>query len=208
MENKAVQNYLINTYNKLAYTHSYAFGYTMANMVYVAIVKDARPILPYITSLDRASKKNGGTIQLKYKPTKAQKAVLIAHADIIKPVCTVDYLEELYHAEGNKDNRGYLFEILVANLFGWTLNEVKNAKFTTSGDIIDTVNNIHYQAKYLKATFTDEKTIHNLLAQVEGEQFSLSPANSDVSQTDTHIRLRERLKAVVIFERAEIKKYF
>jgi hypothetical protein len=169
MENKAIQNYLISTYNKLAYTHSYAFGFTMDEMVYVAIIMDARPILPYITSLDKASKKNGGTIQLKYKPTKAQKAVLIANADIIKPVCTIDYLEELYHAEGNKNNRGYLFEILVANLFDWKLNEIKNAKFTTAGDIIDTVNNIHYQVKYLKATFTDERTIHNLLKKAQGE---------------------------------------
>lgn len=169
MENKAVQNYLINSYNKLAFTHNYVFGYTMGDVIYAAVVKNGQHMLPYITTLDRASKKNGGTIQLKYKPTKAQKAVLIANADIIKPVCTTDYLESLYHAKNNKKNRGYLFEILVANTFGWTLNEIPNAKFTTSGDVIDTVNNIHYQVKYNKATFTDEKTIHNMLAKAKSE---------------------------------------
>lgn len=168
MENKAIQNYLIDSYNKLAYTHNYIFGFTNGGMIYAARVMHGDKILPFITTLDKASKKNGGTIQLKYCQNKERIGVICSHSVEVKPICSVDYLEQLFHADGNKKNRGYLFEVLVADAFGYELNEIPNAKFTTAGDVIDTVNNIHYQVKYKKATFTDEKTVHNL-TKAQGE---------------------------------------
>ena len=155
MTNENIKNYLINAYNELAYTHNYIMGYTMEGMVYAARLEEAKDLLPYITSLDRASKKNGGTLQLKYKPNKKQVALIIEQAVEIKAVCTVDYLEKLNRE--NRQNRGQIFETLVADIFGGYQVEQKNAKFTDCGDII--IKDRHYQVKYLKATYTDERTI-------------------------------------------------
>ena len=157
MTNENIMNYLINAYNELAYTHNYILGYVAEGMVYGARLENAESLLPYITSLDRASKKNGGTIQLKYKPNKKQVAVVIENAVEIKAICTVDYLEKLNAT--NRQNRGQIFETLVAETFKGYQVEQKNAKFTDCGDVI--INNRHYQVKYLKATFTDERTIKN-----------------------------------------------
>lgn len=157
MTNENIKNYLINAYNELAYTHNYIMGYVAEGMVYGARLENAESLLPYITSLDRASKKNGGTIQLKYKPNKSQIALIIEKADEIKPICTVDYLEKLN--KETRHNRGQIFETLSAQVFGGYQVEQKNAKFTDCGDII--VNNRHYQVKYLKATYCDERTIKN-----------------------------------------------
>lgn len=158
MKNEAIHNYLVTTYNRLAYTHSYIFGYVANGMVYGAQVDDAKDLLPYITCLDCASTKNGGTIQLKYKPNKNQVALIIENASTIKPICTERYLENEFHT--TKWNRGQIFERLSAQVFGGHQVGSKTAKFTESGDIV--ADGIHYQVKFLKATFTDEKTLKNL----------------------------------------------
>ena len=158
MKNEAIHNYLLEKYNALAYTHTYIFGYVSENMVYGALVEDARPILPFITCLDCASSKNGGTIQLKYKPNKAQVALIASTATDIRPICTAQYLEDTFRS--CKQNRGQIFEALAAKAFGGEQVGAKNATFTTSGDII--ANGTHIQVKYLKATFTDERTLQNL----------------------------------------------
>lgn len=164
MENIAVKKYLVDAYNNMAGTHSYIFGYVMAHMVYAAVVNEGAELLPYISSVDKASEKNGGTYQLKYKPNKAQLATLIASADEIRPICSEEYLENLYIESKaqpkHRHNRGQLFEGLVQNAFGGKLSDKANAKFTDCGDI--NINGVEYQIKYLKATFTDERTINNL----------------------------------------------
>ena len=157
MKNEAIHKFLIDSYNRLAYTHSYIFGYVANGMVYGARINDARPILPYVTCLDCASSKNGGTIQLKYKPNKAQVAVIIENADEIRAICTEQYLEDTFRS--CRQNRGQIFEALAALTFNGEQVIAKNAKFTDCGDII--VNGDHLQVKFLKATFTDERTIRN-----------------------------------------------
>ena len=161
MTNENIMNYLINSYNELAYTHNYIMGYVAEGMVYGARLENAESLLPYITSLDRASKKNGGTLQLKYKPNKKQIALIIEKASEIKAICSVDYLEKLN--KETRHNRGQIFETLVADSFNGHQVEKKNAKFTDCGDII--INDRHYQVKYLKATYTDERTIKNLKSE-------------------------------------------
>lgn len=158
MKNEAMHKYLIDTYNRLAYTHSYILGYVANGMVYGAKVADARPILPYITCLDCASSKNGGTVQLKYKPNKAQVAVIVETATEIRPICTAEFLENQFRT--TKFNRGQIFEALSAEAFGGAQVDRKNSKFTDCGDII--ADGIHYQVKFLKATFSDERTLKNL----------------------------------------------
>ena len=96
MENITVHAYLTTEYNRLAYTHNYIFGYAIKGMVYAARVMDAREILPYIATLDRASSKNGGTYSIKYKPNMDKIAVIMSHAVEIRPICTVDYMEQMF----------------------------------------------------------------------------------------------------------------
>lgn len=156
--NENIKEYLTSEYNRLAYTHNYIFGYTENGMVYGAMVDNAESLLAYITTLDRASSKNGGTYSLKYKPNKAQVAVLKAHAHKTLAVCSVEMLEELNRT--NRQNRGQIFENLTAEMLKAEVPTAKNAKFTDCGDLI--VNGTHYQVKYLKATFTDERTLKNL----------------------------------------------
>lgn len=157
MQNEAIQKYLIDSYNRIAFTHSYIFGYVEGGMVYGAKVADGRKILPYISCLDCASSKNGGTIQLKYKPNRHQISVIIESAEEIRAICSENFLENEFRS--TKFNRGQIFEKLVAETFGGYQVENKSAKFTDCGDII--VDTIHYQVKYLKATFTDERTLRN-----------------------------------------------
>lgn len=162
MENPTIHAYLLNAYTRLAYTDNYIFGYVVKGMVYAARVNAADSILPYITTLDRASTKNGGTISLKYKPNAAHIAVITAAAEEVRPICSVEYMETLRAAAtGNNKNRGYLFEVLCADAFGGELNDKPNAKFTNGGDM--EVNGVPYQVKFPKATFTDERTIKNLM---------------------------------------------
>lgn len=156
--NENILKYLIDGYNKLAYTHNYIFGYVAEGMVYGAKVKNANELLKYICTLDRASSKNGGTYQLKYKPNKAQVATIITSATEIREICSVNFLENEY--KNRRQNRGQIFEELSAKVFDGYQVERKNAKFTDCGDMI--VKNEHFQVKFLKATFTDERTLKNL----------------------------------------------
>lgn len=152
-------SYLLNEYIRLAYTHSYIFGYNYKGMVYAARVMDARPILPFLVRLDRASSQNGGTYAIKYKINQDNAQLINTAACEIKPICTVDYMEQAFHSSNL--NRGQLFEVMVANAFDMRQSESKTAKFTVSGDVI-AKDGTHYQVKYIKATYTDEKTIKNL----------------------------------------------
>lgn len=159
--NENIKEYLTREYTRLAFTPDYVFGYTENGMVYAAMVENADGILPYVTTLDRASSKNGGTYSLKYKPTKAITSILQAHASKVLTICSVEYLESLNAT--SRQNRGQIFESLVAENLKAETPKAKNAKFTDCGDII--VNGRHYQVKYAKATFTDERTLRNLAAR-------------------------------------------
>lgn len=156
--NENIKAYLVNGYNKLAYTHNYVFGYVECGMVYGAIVKNAASLLDNITTLDRASSKNGGTYSLKYKPNKAMLALIKSKATAIVPIMTEVMLEKM-KAESNH-NRGQIFEDEVAKVLKAERPKCLNAKFTECGDII--IDFTHYQVKYLKATFTDELTLRRL----------------------------------------------
>lgn len=158
MENITIQSYLTTEYNRHAYTHSYIFGYTVRGTVYAARVMDARDILPYIVSLDRASSKNGGTYSIKYKPNAEKVAIINTAATEIRPICTVDYMENLF--ANSKQNRGQIFEDMVIKAWHGARVGGKNAKFTDCGDMV--ADGIHYQIKFNKATFIDERTLKNL----------------------------------------------
>ena len=157
-EKEQVQAFLTTELIKMEYTHSYIFGHKVKGVIYAARVANADSLIPFISYVDRASSKNGGTYSLKYRPNAEQWAMITAQAEKVKAVCTADYMENL--KANSRKNRGQLFEEIVAKAFGGELETKSNLKFTEGGDM--SMNGVVYQIKFDKATFVDERTLINL----------------------------------------------
>ena len=144
-------NYLVNEYNRFAYTHNYIFGFEYKGVVYAVTTDNA--ILPYILKLDKASR--GAGYSLRFKPTNAQKVLLIAKGAEV--VCSIEYFNEV--VKELPYNKGEVFEKIITENNGqtWTKDSVP---FTIDGDL--TVDGVAYQIKYQGATFTNEKTLARL----------------------------------------------
>ena len=151
MTNNNILHKLISFYTRRSFTDNYIFGFALAGMIYMITVDDAKDILPYVMTLDKASRGQG--YALRFKPNKAQKAVLLERG-LVKTLCSVEYFEEC--VENSKYNKGEIFEKMVTESFGqvWTKD---NVPYTEAGDI--TVGLVDYQIKFDKATFTNEKSI-------------------------------------------------
>lgn len=139
---------MINRYNELAYTHNYIFGFTYKGVVYA--VKTTNEVLPYILKLDRASR--GAGMALRFCPTNAQKLALIGKGAEV--VCSKLFFDA--EVENCKYNKGEVFEKMMTEKAGqeWTKD---NVPFNIGADL--TVDEVGYQIKYEKATFTNEKTL-------------------------------------------------
>jgi len=151
--NTTMFEYLINEYNRLAYTHNYIFGFEYKGVVYS--VKTTNEILPYILKLDKASR--GAGYSLRFKPTNAQKVMLIAKGAEV--VGSAEWFKA--EVESNNYNIGENFERLETEKVGQTWTK-DNTPFTIDGDL--TVDGVAYQIKYQGATFTNEKTLARLNA--------------------------------------------
>lgn len=151
--NETMFNYLINEYNRLAYTHEYIFGFAYKGIVYA--VKTNADVLPYILKLDKASR--GAGYSIRFKPTVAQKIILLGMGAEV--VCSEEYFNATVKA--TKYNNGEIFEKMETEKVGqtWTKDSVP---FTIDGDL--TVDGVAYQIKYQGATFTNEKTLARLTA--------------------------------------------
>ena len=151
MTNANILHNLISFYSDRAYTDNYIFGFTMAGMIYMVTINHADDVLPYIMTLDKASRGQG--YALRFKPTKAQKTVLM-ESGYVEAICSVEFFEEC--VENSKYNRGEIFEKMVTESFGqdW---EKDNVPYTDAGDV--EVNGIAYQIKFEKETFTNEKSM-------------------------------------------------
>lgn len=152
MKNELTFKTLIDGYNELSYTHNYILGFADRGNIYFVIT--TKEILPYVCTLDKASR--GCGYSLRFKPTKEQKETL-------KTFETFNLCSEMYFNEvcgSLKYNRGEVFEKMVTEYFGqkW---EKDNVPFTKSGDIVEHGN--HYQIKYEKATFINEKTLNKMM---------------------------------------------
>jgi len=151
MTNTTVFNHLVNEYNRLAYTHNYIFGFEDRGVIYA--VGATSEVLTTVCTLDRASR--GAGYSLRFKPNKAQKEYLKTFGVMV--VCSADYFKST--CAEMKYNRGELFEKLITEYYGQVW-EKDNVPFTEDGDL--TVDGIAYQIKFEKATFINEKTLHNL----------------------------------------------
>ncbi len=148
MTNTTLLNTMIQRYSEHAFTHEYIFGFEYKGNIYM--VHADKSSLPYILTLDKASR--GAGYSLRFKPTVAQKLYLLTLDT--KVLCSTAYFKDLYAS--NEYNRGENFEKLVTEFFGQTW-EKDNIPFWKDGDL--TVDGIAYQIKFEKATFTNEKQL-------------------------------------------------
>jgi hypothetical protein len=151
MTNINLLNNLINSYNKLSYTHNYIFGFNFKGNLYAVVTTSE--VLPYVLTLDSASR--GAGYALRFNPTNEQKVLLLSKGAEL--ICSTKFFLEI--VENSKYNKGEIFEKLCTENVGqkW---EKDNVPFTDGGDL--TVDGIAYQIKFEKATFTNEKTLARL----------------------------------------------
>ena len=161
MENVVIKKMLQDGYNKVAYTDKYILGWTLKHVVYFTIC--GRELVDWVTCLDKGSR--GAGYALRFKPNTDQKYMLMANgAEVLCSEKRFDeMLEETYVNEKGKEvhyNRGEVFERLITEKAGqkWTKD---NVPFTMAGDI--EWNGVAYQIKFEKATFTNEKSLMNLM---------------------------------------------
>lgn len=149
-ENIAIFYALIARYNRLSYTHWYKLGFVYKKKLYCATI--TAEMLPFVLTLDKASR--GAGYALRFCPTTAQKEALLPYAELIG---SAEFFKS-YAAE-NKYNLGENFEKLVTEKAGQSW-EKDNVPFTESGDVV--INGTHYQIKYEKATYCNEKSLDSL----------------------------------------------
>lgn len=153
MMNTTIFHKMVNDYDATSYTHEYMFGFADRGNIWLTLANAS--ILPYVCTLDSASR-NGG-YALRFKPNKAQKELLKTGKAYV--LCSTKEFNEM--VETSKYNRGEIYEKIVTEFFGkeW---EKDNVPYTEAGDL--EVNGIAYQIKFEKATFVNEKGLARIMA--------------------------------------------
>ncbi len=154
MENVALKMAMITKYHELAFTDKYILGFNFKKNVYIAYVSGAE-MVQYI-KLDKASR--GAGYSIRFRPNTAEKYALLASATLL---CSVDFFNAEY--EASVYNRGEILEKLVTEMVAGQVWEKDSVPFTEAGDV--NMDGIAYQIKYEDATFTNEKTLANLMAK-------------------------------------------
>lgn len=150
MTNTALYLNMIDRYNALAYTHDYIFGFHFAGNIYMAYADSS--MLPALLTLDKASRGQG--MALRFNPNKGVKVALMPNATLL---CSKDFFDS--ELENSKYNKGELFEKMVTEYYGQEWHK-DNVPFTDAGDL--DVDDMSYQIKFEKATFTNEKILMKL----------------------------------------------
>lgn len=151
MTNDIIKKMLQDSYNLYAYTDKYILGWIYDHVVYMALCD--RDMVDRVTCLDRASR--GAGYALRFKPNKSQKLLLMSLNTVC--ICSEAFFKD--SVLNSKYNSGEIFEKMVTEYFGQVW-EKDNVPFTESGDLV--VHGIHYQIKFEKATFINEKTLSNI----------------------------------------------
>ena len=158
MTNANIMKNLVDFYTERAYNNHYVFGFRHAGMIYAVCIMDADNMLPYIMKLDKASRGQG--YSLRFKPDKAQKALLLSQDDA-RAICSEQMFDDMV-AE-SKYNAGEIFEkIITEQMFGqeW---EKDNVPYTMVGDV--SADGYDFQIKFEKATFTNEKSMMKMRSE-------------------------------------------
>ena len=148
---EATKIFMIEKYNRNAYTNNYIYGFSMYGNIYYYILTGL-----HFIKLDKQSSKNGGGYSLRYKPTKKEKEDLIK-SGICKILCSEDYFKNV--VENSKYNKGEIFEKMITEKSGQVW-EKDNIPFYKGADL--TTNNIAYSIKFEKATICTENTLNKL----------------------------------------------
>jgi hypothetical protein len=146
-------------YCKFAYTENYIIGGIVKNDVKFYFFTSDELVNNLTLSKGSTTGSRGATtLRLKFsgdlRKTVEEKGVYL---------CTKNEFENLAKTiNGKQANRGLAFEKLIFEYFEQTWKQ-DNKKFTECGDII--INNIHYQIKTAKATFTNTATLNDLMKE-------------------------------------------
>lgn len=153
MNNELLRN-MMNAYHRLNAASRYVLGFEADGMIYVIVGKSE--LVDGCVILDKASRGQGYAI--RFKPNRAVKRMLINMGAQV--LCSADYFHHM--TANSKYNKGEIFEKLVTELMFGQVWEKDNVPFYVDGDVTDTYG-IKYQVKFEKATFTNEKSLYNLI---------------------------------------------
>jgi hypothetical protein len=145
---------MMNAYHRLNAASRYVLGFEADGMIYVIVGKSE--LVDGCVILDKASRGQGYAI--RFKPNRAVKRMLINMGAQV--LCSADYFHHM--TANSKYNKGEIFEKLVTELMFGQVWEKDNVPFYVDGDVTDTYG-IKYQVKFEKATFTNEKSLYNLI---------------------------------------------
>ena len=146
---------LIKFYHAHAFTDNYILGVEIGGNVYAVKKKMSLADMERFLTTQTASRGQG--MALKFAPTKAQKAEILADGNATI-LCSKTYLEKL--VESTRWNRGQIFEKLVTEKAGQSW-KADNIPFTKAGDI--EIDGVAYQIKYQKASFLSEGQMFRLM---------------------------------------------
>lgn len=153
MNKEIVKKMLTEGYNKKAFTTNYIMGYIKNGIVY-ATFADAS-VVDDVLILDKAS--HGAGYSLRFKPNNKQRDFLMVFGSKTIVLGSKERFENEF-AE-SKYNRGEIFEKWVSEYHGQEWKK-DNVPFTKSPDIV--IDDVPYQVKFEKATFTNEKSLASL----------------------------------------------
>lgn len=143
-----MKKYMCDFYHKNSFVNLYIVGFRFSGKIYTVIVTFPE-LIPAI-KIEQGSKNSG--YRLRFRPNLAWKMSMLNRAKI---ECSENFFESI------RINRNYgdTYEKMIVEQAGfiWARN---TDKFNEAPDV--TINNVDYQIKFEKATFTDEKTINNI----------------------------------------------
>lgn len=143
-------SYMITKYHKLSASHIYCFGITFEDGVYAYMSKH----LPRkVLRAEKASSKNGGYRQVKFRPTKAWKREMIESGKAIKVASMADFM-----ALAPK-NKGCKFEMWVTETYTTEKWVKDSVRFDKAGDVI--INGENVQVKFEGAEVINERSLRN-----------------------------------------------
>ena len=149
---------IILIYHEKSYTHDYILGFEYKKAVVACGIKLTAELIDLLTCEGTGSTKNGGCQSVRFRPNTKQKELIMANAFNVDTLMSVEQFEQLAQATTAKRvNRGDTFEEVVASYYNGQRPAQRNLKWTEGGDVV--IDGIHYQCKYNKATWTDEKTV-------------------------------------------------
>ena len=149
-----VKQNIVTRYHNAAFTNDYAFTFNYGGMFYLFETVLNAETLNEIAKLDKASR--GAGYSIRFRPTTNDKAEMVKRGAVA--VCSTAYFKAI--CEASKYNRGEVAEMLITE---WVYRQTwakDSVPFNEGADIYTDERAI--QHKHEGATFTNERTLHNI----------------------------------------------